>query len=116
MPQPLFPRLDFIGRLESFAEDWEALMALLAARANPNPNGAGTRPAAAAAAVLPAGVAKIPYHRNPSPGGLSALLMGALRNDSALLRAVCDFYIQDYLCFGFLLPRGCEPPPNNNLH
>jgi hypothetical protein len=24
---------------------------------------------------------------------------------------VCDYYLQDFLCFGYRFPPGCEPPP-----
>ena len=53
---------------------------------------------------------KIP-HRNQSPSGFAALLQGALGNRTDLLKQVCDFYSQDYLCFGYSRPLGCEPPP-----
>ena len=95
---PLFPRVDFIGRLESFSSDWEKLIKLLSAR-----------PRGATRTKLPV-VDKIP-HRNPSPNGLTELLMGSLLNSTIFLKAVCEFYIQDFLCFGYQLPRGCEPPP-----
>ena len=65
-------RLDFVGTLERFGEDWVALEELLAARPH---------------------VAKLPPrpplpHRNPTPSGLSALLKHALVNDTKLLKQV----------------------------
>lgn len=83
------------GKLEHFEDDWQRLEALLA-----------TRPHAPRLPPRP----RTP-HRNPTPGELSALLREALGNRTALLKQVCAFYTQDYMCFGYKSPPGCEPPP-----
>ena len=37
-------------------------------------------------------------------------LSGSLVNNTKLLKSVCEFYVQDYACFGYKTVPGCEPP------
>jgi hypothetical protein len=74
---PLFPRLDFVGTLERFAEDWATLEQLLRGR-----------PLAPPLPLRPHRDGDRAVHRNPTPSGLSALLKATLVNDTKLLKMV----------------------------
>lgn len=91
VPQPV----DLLLRLESLDADIERLKHAVGYRQ------ADTCPLRSerVAADKPRGV--------PSQPSLRALL----ESDPALLQDVCNVYMQDYLCLGYPLPRGCEVIP-----
>ena len=93
MPQPL----DLLLRLESIEEDLAALKRAVGY---------------AAADVCPLKEERVAAQK---PRGVPAkpALLALLAREPALMQAVCNVYIQDFLCLGYPLPAACrvEPPP-----
>ena len=80
-------RLDFVGKLESFASDWAQVSARIS----------GSGPAAV--------LQTRGEHRNR--GGEHAALRAAVEREPAIVCPLCRIYAQDYECLGYAKPAAC---------
>ena len=101
-------RLDFVGHVESFEEDWKALQAAMAPgaiRKSPAERRALIQSSAAGQTRRPAGL----LHLRPGDAHNHSIQPGtkALHFTEEQELQVCRRYLQDFACFGYEAPAAC---------
>merc|ERR1712194_515005 len=76
---------DFIAKLEDFDAQWISL-----------------------GAIIGANFSKLDQRANPSgSANLTRSVMDVLRQDLHVVCRVCQVYLQDYVCLGYIVPEQC---------
>ena len=114
VPRPL----DFLLRLESLASDLDVLKTYVSY----NGDGAGGGKGEGGRGSCPLHTERSASEKPPAVPR-PPVLLELLAEDAALLQSVCNIYMQDFICLGYPLPKGCKllpakaalPPPTMNL-